>query len=132
RGGADGEPDTDRGGLAATCHYIMGGVRGDSDTTHTRIPGLFAAGEVAAGINGANRLGGNSLSDLVVFGRRAGLYAAEYALGLTDTLSIDEAEVEAITRDLLTPFDSDGDENPYVIHSDLQTCMQANVGIIRT
>jgi succinate dehydrogenase / fumarate reductase flavoprotein subunit len=118
--------------VGPTCHYIMGGVRGDADTTHTRIPGLFAAGEVAAGINGANRLGGNSLSDLVVFGRRAGLYAAEYALGLTDAPSIDEAEVLAITKDLLSPFDGDGDENPYTIHSDLQTCMHANVGIIRT
>jgi len=118
--------------VGPTCHYIMGGVRGNSDTTETCIPGLFVAGEVASGINGANRLGGNSLSDLLVFGRRAGLYAAEYAKGSTAKLGIDAGEVEQAARSLLEPFNERGTENPYTIHSDLQECMQANVGIIRT
>jgi succinate dehydrogenase / fumarate reductase flavoprotein subunit len=118
--------------VGPTCHYIMGGVRGDSDTTETRVPGLFVAGEVAAGINGANRLGGNSLSDLVVFGRRAGLYAAEYAKALTANLVVDQGQVEQAARSVLEPFNDNGTENPYTIHADLQECMQANVGIIRT
>jgi succinate dehydrogenase / fumarate reductase flavoprotein subunit len=118
--------------VGPTCHYLMGGVRGDADTTQSCVPGLFAAGECAAGINGANRLGGNSLSDLVVFGRRAGLYAAQYALGLKDSPKIDEAEMEDVAKDILTPFNDGGHENPYSIQSALQECMHANVGIIRT
>src|SRR6185436_18969596 len=118
--------------VGPTCHYIMGGVKGDADTTETRIPGLFVAGEVASGINGANRLGGNSLSDLLVFGRRAGLYAAEYAKASSGRLDIDAAQVEDAARSLLQPFNEGGSENPYSIHADLQDCMQANVGIIRT
>jgi succinate dehydrogenase / fumarate reductase flavoprotein subunit len=118
--------------VGPTCHYVMGGVRVDADTTAATVPGLFAAGEVAAGMHGANRLGGNSLSDLVVFGRRAGLYAAEYANGLSSTLSIDGGQVEAIVRDCLEPFERSGAENPYTIHQDLQECMQSLVGIIRT
>jgi succinate dehydrogenase / fumarate reductase flavoprotein subunit len=118
--------------VGPTCHYIMGGVRGDSDTTETRVPGLFAAGEVASGINGANRLGGNSLSDLVVFGRRAGLYAAEYAKAHPASPAIEAEQVEQAARSVLEPFNEHGAENPYTIHADLQDCMQANVGIIRT
>jgi len=118
--------------VGPTCHYIMGGVRGNSDTTETRVPGLFVAGEAACGINGANRLGGNSLSDLVVFGRRAGLYAAEHAKARKGTVSIDDEQVEQTARSLLQVFNDSGTESPYAIHADLQDCMQANVGIIRT
>ena len=117
--------------VGPTCHYAMGGVRVDADSTATTVPGLFAAGEVAAGLHGANRLGGNSLSDLLVFGRRAGLYAAEYAKSLTGSLSIDGDQVDRYAREMLAPFESNGNENPYKIHSDLQDCMQDLVGIIR-
>lgn len=117
--------------VGPTCHYVMGGVRVEAETTATTVPGLFAAGEVAAGLHGANRLGGNSLSDLLVFGRRAGLHAAEYAKGLSGTLTIDDAEVERVAQDLLEPFSNDGGENPYTVHMALQDCMQNLVGIIR-
>jgi succinate dehydrogenase / fumarate reductase flavoprotein subunit len=118
--------------VGPTCHYFMGGVRVDADTTAATVPGLFAAGEVAAGLHGANRLGGNSLSDLVVFGRRAGLYAAEYAKALKGSLKVDTAQVESIAQELLIPFNGKGGENPYTIHAELQDCMQNLVGIIRT
>lgn len=118
--------------VGPTCHYAMGGVRVDADSAATTVPGLFAAGEVAAGLHGANRLGGNSLSDLLVFGRRAGLYAAEYAKKLQGALSINNEQVDAYARELLAPFEAQGSENPYKIHSDLQDCMQDLVGIIRT
>src|SRR6266702_5586898 len=85
--------------VGPTCHYQMGGVRVDADSSATTVPGLFAAGEVAAGLHGANRLGGNSLSDLVVFGRRAGDAAAAYAKGLRETPRIPDTEVEAEMRD---------------------------------
>ena len=117
--------------VGPTCHYAMGGVRVDADSTATTVPGLFAAGEVAAGLHGANRLGGNSLSDLLVFGRRAGLYAAEYAKSFAGALSINNDQVDQYARDLLAPFEANGKENPYTIHSDLQECMQNLVGIIR-
>jgi succinate dehydrogenase / fumarate reductase flavoprotein subunit len=117
--------------VGPTCHYAMGGVRVDADTTATTVPGLFAAGEVAAGLHGANRLGGNSLSDLLVFGRRAGLYAAEYCKSHAGALSVDNDQVDAYARELLSPFESKGNENPYTIHSDLQQSMQDLVGIIR-
>src|SRR5438045_4474718 len=118
--------------VAPTLHYIMGGVRVDADSTQTTVPGLFAAGEVAAGMHGANRLGGNSLSDLLVFGRRAGLYAAEYAKSFKGSVTVDNGHVEATARDLLAPFEGSGTENPYTLHSELQDCMQDLVGIIRT
>jgi len=118
--------------VGPTCHYIMGGVRVEAETAATRVPGLYAAGEVAGGLHGANRLGGNSLSDLVVFGRRAGMAAAEYAKGVKAAAALDAAQVDAAVRSLLSPFDSKGSENPYAIHADLQECMQALVGIIRT
>ncbi len=117
--------------VGPTCHYSMGGVRVDSDTAATKVPGLFAAGEVAAGLHGANRLGGNSLSDLLVFGRRAGLYAAEYAKQFKFPVSVDAGAVDAYAREMLAPFDSKGRENPYAIHAELQECMQDLVGIIR-
>jgi succinate dehydrogenase / fumarate reductase flavoprotein subunit len=117
--------------VGPTCHYAMGGVRVDADTTAATVPGLFAAGEVAAGLHGANRLGGNSLSDLLVFGRRAGLYAAEYCKSLKGSLSVNNDQVNAFAREMLAPFESKGNENPYTIHADLQECMQNLVGIIR-
>jgi len=117
--------------VGPTCHYIMGGIRVNADTTATCVPGLFAAGEVAGGMHGANRLGGNSLSDLIVFGRRAGLHAAEYAKSLKGTLTVDVGQVEGAAREVLTAFESTGNENPYTIHADLQECMQSLVGIIR-
>jgi succinate dehydrogenase / fumarate reductase flavoprotein subunit len=116
--------------VGPTCHYMMGGVRVDADTTATCVAGLFAAGEVAAGLHGANRLGGNSLSDLLVFGRRAGQYAAEYARGALPG-AIDEAQVEEIGCELVASFDQPGTENPYTIQADLENCMQDLVGIIR-
>jgi succinate dehydrogenase / fumarate reductase flavoprotein subunit len=96
------------------------------------VPGLFAAGEVAAGLHGANRLGGNSLSDLLVFGRRAGLYAAEYAKANKGADNVNSAQIDLYARELLAPFESKGKENPYSVHADLQECMQNLVGIIRT
>jgi succinate dehydrogenase / fumarate reductase flavoprotein subunit len=118
--------------VGPTCHYVMGGVRVDADTTACAVPGLFAAGEVAGGMHGANRLGGNSLSDLLVFGRRAGKYAAEYALGLSGSLAVDSEQVEIVARTMLAPFECAGGENPYTLHQALQECMQDNVGLIRT
>jgi succinate dehydrogenase / fumarate reductase flavoprotein subunit len=118
--------------VGPTCHYAMGGVRVDADSTATTVPGLFAAGEVAAGLHGANRLGGNSLSDLLVFGRRAGLYAADYAKSFKGALTINDDQVETYGREMLAPFESKGNENPYTIHADLQQSMQDLVGIIRT
>jgi succinate dehydrogenase / fumarate reductase flavoprotein subunit len=117
--------------IGPTCHYIMGGVRVDPETAAATVPGLFAAGEVAAGMHGANRLGGNSLSDLLVFGRRAGAGAAAYA-SRTNARSVDQAQVEAAARAMLAPFEAEGGENPYSIHADLQDTMQSLVGIIRT
>jgi len=118
--------------VGPTCHYVMGGVRVDADTTQATVPGLFAAGEVAAGLHGSNRLGGNSLSDLVVFGRRAGLHAGLYAKNFAGALRVDQAEVESAARAMLEPFDRSGGENPYAIQADLQEVMQNLVGIIRT
>jgi succinate dehydrogenase / fumarate reductase flavoprotein subunit len=118
--------------IGPTCHYIMGGVRVEADTAAATIPGLFAAGEVAGGMHGANRLGGNSLSDLLVFGRRAGIGAAEYALGMSDTVTIDNEQVEAIAQHALSFYDNEGAENAYAAHQALQDTMQELVGIIRT
>ncbi len=118
--------------VGPTCHYIMGGVRVDADTSATTVPGLYAAGEVAGGLHGANRLGGNSLSDLLVFGRIAGQSAAEYALGLDAGPTPDPAEVERLAARMLAPFTDRGAENPYAIHGDLQRAMHELVGIIRT
>jgi succinate dehydrogenase / fumarate reductase flavoprotein subunit len=117
--------------VGPTCHYVMGGVRVDADSAASTIPGLFAAGEVAAGLHGANRLGGNSLSDLVVFGRRAGLHAAKYAKEFRGSLSVNRDQVESLSQEMLAPFAQKGGENPFVIHADLQRCMQELVGIIR-
>jgi succinate dehydrogenase / fumarate reductase flavoprotein subunit len=118
--------------IGPTCHYIMGGVRVEADTEMTTVAGLFAAGEVAGGMHGANRLGGNSLSDLLVFGRRAGLAAAERALGTSVDTTLDEAQVNGIVNRALSFLSHDGGENPYDVHHDLQETMQDLVGIIRT
>jgi succinate dehydrogenase / fumarate reductase flavoprotein subunit len=119
--------------VGPTTHYIMGGIRVDSDSQMSSIPGLFAAGECAAGINGANRLGGNSLSDLLVFGKRAGEYAAKFARE-NSRVSVDATEVRRATDDALKPFEHGeaGGENPYSIQSALQEMMQSLVGIVRT
>jgi succinate dehydrogenase / fumarate reductase, flavoprotein subunit len=118
--------------VGPTCHYMMGGVRVDADTEAATVPGLFAAGEVAGGMHGANRLGGNSLSDLLVFGRRAGIGAADFAEGRTGVPTVDAADVDAVVADALGPLERDGGENPYDVHHDLQATMQSLVGIIRT
>src|SRR5687767_3934991 len=118
--------------VGPTLHYIMGGVRVDADSTQTTVPGLFAAGEVAAGMHGANRLGGNSLSDLLVFGRRAGLYAAEYAKRVARMPRVDDGQVDSAATGMLAPFERREGENPYAVHSDLTDTMHELVGIIRT
>jgi succinate dehydrogenase flavoprotein subunit len=118
--------------VGPTTHYVMGGVRVDGDTQMSTVPGLFAAGECAAGINGANRLGGNSLSDLLVFGKRAGEFAARYAKDQRAG-RINSDEVEEIARIALEPFERGaGGEIPYQIQSTLQDMMQDLVGIVRT
>ncbi len=117
--------------VGPTCHYVMGGVRVDADTAASTVPGLYAAGECAGGMHGANRLGGNSLSDLLVFGRRAGLGAAEYALGLGAAPAPDYSDLEMLVGEMLAPFEREGKENPYTIQKDLQETMQDLVGIIR-
>jgi succinate dehydrogenase / fumarate reductase flavoprotein subunit len=119
--------------VGPTTHYIMGGIRVDGDTQMTNVPGLFAAGECAAGLHGANRLGGNSLSDLVVFGKRAGEYAAKFAKE-KGAVTIDAGQVEEAQRQAMAPFErgAGGDpEGPYKIQYALQETMQANVGIVR-
>ncbi len=117
--------------VGPTTHYIMGGIRVDADTQASTILGLFAAGECAAGINGANRLGGNSLSDLIVFGKRAGEYAAVFAQE-NGHGTVDYEAIERTTRTALEPFERDGGENPFAIQADLQEMMQDLVGIVRT
>jgi succinate dehydrogenase / fumarate reductase, flavoprotein subunit len=128
---ADVDITTEPMEVGPTCHYMMGGVRVDADTAATRVPGLYAAGEVAAGLHGANRLGGNSLSDLLVFGRRAGQYAAEYALGLESQPQVDDQQVEQTACEMLAPFEAKAEDSPYAIQADLENCMHELVGIIR-
>jgi len=116
--------------VGPTTHYIMGGVRVDADTQASTLPGLYAAGECASGINGANRLGGNSLSDLIVFGKRAGEYAAQFAKENSHG-SISQEQIDAEAKRAIEPFDREGGENPFVIQNDLQDMMQRLVGIVR-
>ena len=116
--------------VGPTVHYMMGGIRVDAETAQTAVPGLFAAGEAAAGLHGANRLGGNSLSDLLVFGRRAGLAAANLAKQVSSP-AVDSAQIERAEKEALEPFQRKNGENPYAIHRDLQTTMQNLVGIFR-
>jgi succinate dehydrogenase / fumarate reductase flavoprotein subunit len=117
--------------VGPTCHYMMGGIRVDAETAKSSVAGLFSAGEAAAGLHGSNRLGGNSLSDLLVFGRRAGLVAAEHASKISNT-AIDSGQIEEAAREMLAPFERKDGENPYTIHRDLQETMQNLVGIFRT
>jgi succinate dehydrogenase / fumarate reductase flavoprotein subunit len=129
--------------VGPTCHYVMGGIAVESDTAATRgVPGLFAAGEVAGGMHGSNRLGGNSLSDLLVFGRRAGQHAAAYTAGLSGARPpVDDIEVDTAAAEALRPFSAEGPapgleagrppENPYTLHQELQQAMNDLVGIIR-
>jgi succinate dehydrogenase / fumarate reductase flavoprotein subunit len=118
--------------VGPTTHYMMGGVRVDGDSQMSTVPGLFAAGEVAAGLHGANRLGGNSLSDLLVFGKRAGEFAADFARH-NGAAAVDQTQIETVTKTALEPFDrGPTGENPYQIQYDLQEAMQDLVGIVRT
>jgi succinate dehydrogenase / fumarate reductase, flavoprotein subunit len=118
--------------IGPTCHYVMGGVEVDPDTAAASVPGLFAAGEVSGGMHGSNRLGGNSLSDLLVFGKRAGDGAADYlqALGATKP-AVSQADLDAAMAEALAPFSRADGENPYTVHSELQQTMHDLVGIIR-
>src|SRR5271170_5788610 len=119
--------------VGPTTHYMMGGIRVDGDSQMTTVSGLFAAGEAAAGLHGANRLGGNSLSDLVVFGRRAGRYAAEFTRNNSAAVAINEDQLQATAAAALAPFERGlSGENPYQIQYDLQDTMQSLVGIVRT
>ena len=119
--------------IGPTCHYVMGGVEVDPDTGAASVPGLFAVGEVSGGMHGSNRLGGNSLSDLLVFGRRSGLGAAEYvsALPESDRPSVSEAALEAAATVAVAPLERAEGENPYAIHGELQVIMNDLVGLIR-
>ncbi|MFJ2666080.1 fumarate reductase/succinate dehydrogenase flavoprotein subunit [Nocardia fluminea] len=120
--------------VGPTCHYVMGGVEVDPDSGAAVVPGLFAAGECSGGMHGSNRLGGNSLSDLLVFGRRAGLGASAYVQRLTDRPTPAETDVDAAAKTALAPFDAPADgpgENPYTLHAELQQTMNDLVGIIR-
>ena len=118
--------------IGPTCHYVMGGVEVDPDTGATRVPGLFAVGEVSGGMHGSNRLGGNSLSDLLVFGQRAGAGAAAYVSGLGGSLPAVSADaVSAAAEEALAPLERDGGESPYALHAELQQMMNDLAGLIR-
>ncbi|MGA4787262.1 MULTISPECIES: fumarate reductase/succinate dehydrogenase flavoprotein subunit [Nocardia] len=120
--------------VGPTCHYVMGGIEVDPDTGAATVPGLFAAGECSGGMHGSNRLGGNSLSDLLVFGRRAGLGAASYVEQLAQRPAVADADIDAAAKSALAPFDpptTGTGENPYTLHTDLQQTMNDLVGIIR-
>jgi len=118
--------------VGPTTHYMMGGVRVDAESQAATVPGLFAAGEVAGGLHGSNRLGGNSLSDLLVFGRRAGAGAAAYARGVRAEPRVETADVEAAAAELLAPFERSGGENPFAVQEALQDMMGTYVGIARS
>jgi succinate dehydrogenase / fumarate reductase, flavoprotein subunit len=118
--------------VGPTCHYVMGGVAVAPDTEESSVPGLYAAGEVAGGMHGANRLGGNSLSDLLVFGRRAGLNAAYAVIRMRSRPTVSDADVRAAAEAAVAPFADEGGENPYTVQHDLQDVMHNLVGIIRT
>jgi succinate dehydrogenase / fumarate reductase, flavoprotein subunit len=118
--------------VGPTCHYVMGGIEVDPDTGGASTPGLFAAGECSGGMHGSNRLGGNSLSDLLVFGRRAGLGAADYVRALSSRPTISDEALQSATSMALSPFDEHPNpENPYTLHAELQQSMNDLVGIIR-
>ena len=117
--------------VGPTAHYVMGGVIVNAESQETTISGLYACGEVASGLHGANRLGGNSLSDLIVFGKRAGEFAAKRSKDLAQPV-IDDSQVETAIKEMLEPFNNEGGENPGLIYDELRDMMQAKVGIIRT
>jgi succinate dehydrogenase / fumarate reductase flavoprotein subunit len=117
--------------VGPTMHYIMGGIRVDAETAESRVPGLFAAGETSGGMHGANRLGGNSLSDLIVFGRRAGLGAAAYAKGLAAAPPVAEDEVKQAQAEMEEPFSRPEGKNPYDIAKHLNQIMSTYIGIFR-
>jgi len=129
---ADVDITTDPMEVGPTCHYMMGGVRVDPETQQSTVSGLFAAGEVGGGMHGSNRLGGNSLSDLLVFGKRAGQFAAKHAQETATLGDINDDEIQRQANELLKPFDESGNENPYAVHEDLRSMMQNLVGIVRT
>ena len=118
--------------VGPTLHYFMGGVKVDPDTQMTRVPGLFACGECAAGVHGANRLGGNSLSDLLVCGKLAGTGAVDYIKSLNSNYALNDSDVQKIIRSATDILNRETGENPYLIHEELQELMQNNVGIVRT
>ena len=118
--------------VGPTCHYVMGGVRVEPETAMTTVKGLFAAGEVAGGLHGANRLGGNSLTDLLVFGARAGFHSAKYSKEIAEALNPSEDLLKKMERFSLEPFDPERTENPYSVMADLQETMEINAGIVRT
>src|SRR5262245_60277315 len=118
--------------VGPTCHYMMGGVRVDAQTQESTVTGLFAAGECGGGLHGANRLGGNSLSDLLVFGKRAGEFAAARARKMADWPRIDDADIDRVAQQSLAPLERQSGENPYALHQELQQLMQRNVGIVRS
>ncbi len=117
--------------IGPTCHYVMGGVEVDPDSAATSVPGLFAAGEVSGGMHGSNRLGGNSLSDLLVFGKRAGDGAADYVEGIPSQPAVSPADLDAAVAEALAPLGRTEGENPYTVHHELQQTMQDLVGLIR-
>ncbi|HUJ75668.1 MAG TPA: FAD-binding protein, partial [bacterium] len=118
--------------VGPTCHYFMGGIRVDAESTRTTVPGLFAAGECTAGMHGANRLGGNSLTDLLVFGRRSGQFAAEYAKDRARLPQVNPQQVQELVRIANAPFEDGGSENPYAILQELQQSNETHAGIVRT
>jgi len=118
--------------IGPTCHYVMGGVEVDPDTGATKVDGLFAVGEVSGGMHGSNRLGGNSLSDLIVFGQRAGAGAAAYVSSIgSEKPAVSDADVTAATEEALAPLSRDGGESPYALHAELQQMMNDLAGLIR-
>jgi succinate dehydrogenase / fumarate reductase flavoprotein subunit len=128
---ADVDITTEPMEVGPTCHYMMGGIEVDPDTAMTKVPGLFAAGECSGGMHGSNRLGGNSLSDLLVFGRRAGLGAAQYTDRLDTRHTIEGPALDYARQRALLPFSNGSGENPFVVHAELQQTMNDLVGIIR-
>ena len=118
--------------VGPTCHYVMGGVRVEPETTMTTVKGLFAAGEVAGGLHGANRLGGNSLTDLLVFGARAGFHAAKHSKEIAESFNPSKDLLKKMELTSLEQFDPEKTENPYSVMEDLQEIMENNAGIVRT
>ena len=129
---ADVDITTDPMEVGPTCHYMMGGVRVDAETQESCVSGLFAAGEAAGGMHGSNRLGGNSLSDLLVFGKMAGEHAALHASQTATLGTIDDQDVADAAAEALVPFSESDGENPYTVHEELRQVMQTLVGIVRT